>query len=149
METLSSQKEQKEAPPFEEIVLSIQVLCLATSAYTAYNPSYEGKTKIVFCTCKVNKRTHNSTSRCPAGDADEVVPVGEGVLHGERSSAVPLAEAFACGTGADHVARDLVLVLPKRHSDTRVQGIQGGVEGRVGGGGLTDCVRHDGHLDLL
>ena len=56
------------------------------------------------------------------------------------------ADAFACGAGAQHVARDLVLVLPIRHSGTTPQG---GVEGRVAGGGLADFVGHYWHLDLL
>ena len=50
-------EEQNDAPPFAAIVLSIQVLCLATSAYTPYNPSWEGEWEISW-TVKNHSQQH-------------------------------------------------------------------------------------------
>ena len=46
-EYIPNQEGQKDAPPFAAIIPSIQVLCLATSAYTPYNPSWERKWEIL------------------------------------------------------------------------------------------------------
>ena len=112
-----SYEEQNDAPPFAAIVLSIQVLCLATSAYTPYNPSWEGVWKKVMCTVQ-SRTTYSSTTRPPADNPDQVVLVCQGVLHSERSSAIPTTGALACGPGTNHVARDLVFERPIRYSDT-------------------------------
>ena len=65
-----------------------------------------------------SRTTYSSTTRPPADNPDQVVLVCQGVLHSERSSAIPTTRALARGPGTNHVARDLVFERPIRYSDT-------------------------------
>ena len=65
-----------------------------------------------------SRTTYSSTTRPPADNPDQIVLVCQGVLHSERSSAIPTTGALACGPGTNHVARDLVFERPIRYSDT-------------------------------
>ena len=65
-----------------------------------------------------SRTTYSSTTRPPADNPDQIVLVCQGVLHSERSSAIPTTGALARGPGTNHVARDLVFERPIRYSDT-------------------------------
>ena len=89
-----------------------------------------------------SRTTYSSTTRPPADNPDQIVLFRQGVLHSERSSAIPTTRALARGPGTNHVARDLVFERPIRYSDTSPWG--GLVVGR---GRVAEVVQgHGGHL---